>query len=169
VFQFKESGERKFYTFERSTNLAHYLDQKPRAYRRIFVVEDLARNFVGILGSRLKIHPSIFARHLADVSFLESFDELLPNGPEITQFTIPFFHFMDAPTVVYPKKTVVEEIYRTDSNVRRLFALPKSFGNFDHRGTILELECCISYWNQRNSDGGWDGNSSSLLASCPFR
>jgi hypothetical protein len=157
VVQFDKSGQRDSHIFDRSTNLRSYLNQNTRTHRRIFIVEDLARNFVELLGSRLKIHPLVFARHLADLSFLESFDELFPDEPELTHFTLPFFHFMDAPAVVQSTKMGLEEIYRTDANVRRLFALPKSFGTFDHRATVLELECCISYWNQRNPDGGWDG------------
>ena len=121
-------------------------------------MEDLARNYVEILGSRLHIHPAVFARHWGDLSFLESLDEL--HTDDLPRFTLPYPHFMNAPKILGEPRKDLEELYRAKFNVRRYMAVPKAFGDWDLRGSIAELESCVSYWGQEpGTDGSWDGKS----------
>lgn len=143
----------------RTLNIVH--SQNPFAYnRRIFIMEDLPRSSVELLGSHLRINPLFFARHCADLSFLQSYDSFSSGHYDISQLFIPFTHFVNAPKLLNKAVRDRAELYAPNFHVRRLLSLPKAYGGWDLRGSIGELECCISYWGIELEDGGWDGESS---------
>lgn len=141
---------------ERSDQL-HATGRPPR--RRLFILEDLPRHFVELLCSQLRIHPSFFARHCADLSFLDTYNDLPGQVKETDQLFIPFTHFIHTPKVIHRPECELAELYCADFIVRRILAWPKPFGGWDLRGSIAELECGISYWAIEYDDGGWDGMS----------
>lgn len=133
--------------------------------RRLFILEDLPRTFVDLLGSHLRIHPSFFARHCIDVSFLESYDEIPTNGNEIHQLHLPFRIFMPALKVLGTRTGTNHQIYCTDFIARRFVAWPKrsqTSRGWYLRSALSELEACISYWGVKHSNGDWDGKSFEL-------
>lgn len=59
-----QSGGSKSKTFTTYTEFKRYLeDSESQSIRRLFILEDLPVRFVCLLGSRLRIHPTVFARH----------------------------------------------------------------------------------------------------------
>jgi hypothetical protein len=126
--------------------------------RRIFVVEDVSRNHVAVLGSRLKIPPAFFARHLLEVSILSPFDDRPVGEENIQSFALPFFQLRKAPKISKSSpRQVLEELYRLKANVTRFIACPKPHGSFDLRGTVFEIESCLSYWSCFRDEHDWDG------------
>lgn len=87
-----------------------------------------------------------------------SVDQFPDCGEVCDSIMIPFFQFMNAPKFV-ERPGREEEIYTAAFNVRRLLAWRKPSGDWDLRGTIAELECCISYWGRSYDNGSWDGMS----------
>jgi hypothetical protein len=125
--------------------------------RRLFILEDLPREFVELLGSQLRVHPSFFARHCTDLSFFDTWTDLSCQPKEINQLFLPSMHFMHAPKIVQHPGRDLAELYCANFIVRRILAWPKPFGGWDLRGTIAELECGISYWASEHDGGSWDG------------
>ena len=160
ILQLKQAAELRAYFVTNSTEPS---DQQRvtggPTRRRLFILEDLPRDFVELLGSQLRIHPSFFARHCADLSFLDTYNKLPGQAKEIDQLFIPFMHFMHSPKVIHRPDCELAELYCANFIVRRILAWPKPFGGWDLRGSIAELECGISYWAIEYDDGGWDGMS----------
>ncbi|KPI44757.1 uncharacterized protein AB675_8303 [Cyphellophora attinorum] len=129
-------------------------DSDPAPVRRIVIMEDVSRSYMGILGSRLRIPPTFFARHLLEQSVLEDFRIDDSKDDEAQSFTLPFFRFAKAPKV--SSNQPLEEMYRVKANATRLFAFPKPHGTFDLRGTIIEVEHCFSFWCRTRADNDWD-------------
>jgi hypothetical protein len=170
VLEYNAEGKPSRKDFKTSQQLLQYLDQEERPVwdsqhnpvpkpgaRRVFIMEDLSRRHVEILGSRLKIHPIHFARHWGDMGFLESIDDFQTTKHRTSRLTLPFPIFLNAPKVTSSPKRPLEELYLANFNVRRIVAFPKPFGSWDLRSSIIEMECCISYWSQPIENGGWDG------------
>ncbi len=125
--------------------------------RRLFLLEDLPRSFVELLGSYLRVHPGIFARHCADLSFLEPYTTLPVEREEISHLYIPFMYFIDAPTLRDKPTRALQELFRADFHARRIVAWPKPYGGWDLRSSIAEVECGISYWAVKHGYDSWDG------------
>jgi hypothetical protein len=153
-------GYLKTKAFESSTQLQDYLDAATTAFannktvsprRRVFLLEDLPRNHIEILGSHLLIPPSFFAAHWDD-----------PTEPNFNHRS-PFCRFSSQQFLVkYPTSHRIEldpnrpfqRVYATDSNVRRylhmydprgpLYDEPKSYHNFSFWGSEVQ------------QDGSWD-------------
>jgi hypothetical protein len=170
VLEYNAEGKPLRKDFKTSQQLLQYLDQEEQpvwdpqqnpvptpGVRRLFILEDLSRRHVEILGSRLKIHPIHFARHWGDLGFLESIDDFQTTKHRTSRLTLPFPIFLNAPTVTSSPRRPLEELYLANFNVRRIVAFPKPFGSWDLRSSIIEMECCISYWSQPTENGGWDG------------
>ena len=172
VINFESSGVPSLRILQRSNELKEVLsldgmtmvdrtcpegEKRYDVRRRLFILEDLPRTFVELLGSHLRINPAFFARHCTDLSFLESYDDLPTERKEVRQLYIPFMHFMNAPRALARPDRDLAELYCASFNVRRILAWPKPYGGWDLRGTIGELECCISYWGVNYDGGGWDG------------
>lgn len=66
VLEFANDGSRSK-TMHRYTEFKMYLDEHAQNLsqdcRRLFILEDLPVRFVCLFGSRLRIHPTVFARH----------------------------------------------------------------------------------------------------------
>lgn len=170
VLEYDAEGKPSPQEFKSTQTLLEYFDREDKpntdsqlhpnpksGARRLFILEDLSRRHVEILGSRLKIHPILFARHWGDLSFLESIDDFQTTDHRTSRLTLPFPNFSNAPTVRSAPNRPLEELYLANFNVRRIVAFPKPFGSWDLRSSIVEMECCISYWSQPTENGGWDG------------
>ena len=168
LLEYQDKGAPKLHNFANSQQLLHYFDGEeeassklqpleiPSKRQRLFILEDLSRNHVEVLGSRLKIHPILFARHWGDLSFLESVDDFSTMDHPISHLTLPFSTFLNAPTILGEHRTDLEELYLANFNVRRILALPKPFGPWDLRSSVTEMESCFSYWSKPNEHGGSD-------------
>jgi len=68
IIEFQSDGSRSR-TFMAYDEFKTYLENDPKneLVRRLIILEDLPVRFVCLLGSRLRIHPSIFARHNSTV------------------------------------------------------------------------------------------------------
>jgi hypothetical protein len=65
VIEFEESGLRSK-TFVAFYEFKNYIDETTtisKALKRLFVLEDMPVRYICLLGSRLRIHPTLFARH----------------------------------------------------------------------------------------------------------
>jgi hypothetical protein len=64
VIEFKGSAAPSVQRLESSRGLRRYLDQSTDdIHQRVFVLEGLPRNFIQILGAKLKVPPDFFASH----------------------------------------------------------------------------------------------------------
>jgi hypothetical protein len=148
---------------ENATLLRQHLDTAPGDVSgrcRLIILQDLPRNHVEVIGSRLKIHPTTFARHWGDTSFLETLDDMVDPGKNCYRFMIPYPEFTKVVRFLGQPQHELEELYRADFLVRRLIAIPKPFGEWDLRGSIAEIEACLSFWARKHvKGGGWDGET----------
>jgi hypothetical protein len=159
VFDFRE-GERAVAThFERSDDLRRYLrdhtHQKPFCdiRRRLWVLEDLSRSYIEVLGSGLRIPPSFFAAHWAD-----------PIGAD--------FNERDA-FVSKPRRSFLlnwPQFYRVSidrpfgdlacsmmSNVERhVFFCGQEDTTYENP-LYARMYHKISYWSTEYPGGSWDG------------
>ncbi|KAH6676981.1 hypothetical protein F5X68DRAFT_246039 [Plectosphaerella plurivora] len=126
--------------------------------RTVYVIEDMTKHYVEVFCRKLGVHPSFFARHLIELSVIESMDELFHDDGDVFAFTIPFFEVQAAPRIMSDSGSshTPEELFRIKSNVSRLVAFPRPHGTFDLRGTVIEIQCLTSYWSRTHNDGGWD-------------
>ena len=147
---------------ENSTLLRQHLDTAApggvTGRCRLVILQDLPRNHVEVIGSRLRVHPTVFARHWGDTSFLETADDVVDPGKGCYRFTIPYPDFTKAVRFLEQPPREPEEMYRADFLVRRLMVVPESFSEWDLRGSVAEIEACLSFWGRIHvEDGGWDG------------
>ena len=77
VIEFEEVGSRSK-TFDDYKDIRDYLDGRPSREwpRRLFLLEDLPVRIVCLLGSRLKIHPSVFANHYSSEDSSTASDDI---------------------------------------------------------------------------------------------
>lgn len=135
--------------------LDHFQPRPPAAggHRRIYVVEGLDPNFIGILGTEFMIDPSFFVRHertmiwngwhhgVNDDSPLPS-----PLNPE-ESFLIKYFElrFFDA---LLPDESAA------CAKTGRFIRLTKLGNDFEPVGIMCRK---FSFWSRVEGKGGWDG------------
>lgn len=154
--------------FMNSKNLSGYFEDEPitkpsMPRRRLFLLEDLSRDYINILGSQLRIPPSFFGAHWAD-----------PTHPNFNYWN-PFCRYAEENFVIRYASTqpvridasidVHGFIYQFDANVNRHVQC------YDPRGPIVDQPKsyhALSFWSSgERDDGSWDckhtGNSSDYL------
>ncbi|KAH9865993.1 hypothetical protein J1614_008557 [Plenodomus biglobosus] len=152
-------------TFESLRELQTYFQQpvaqqQPR--RRLFLLEDLSRDYIEIIGSQLLIHPRFFGAHWAD-----------PTHPNFN-YRSPFTRYTENNFVIrYPSTLPVRvnaaaevhgTIFRFDTNVNRHIHC------YDPKGPLVDQPKgyhVMSFWSSGiRNDGSWD---SILLVDPPIR
>jgi hypothetical protein len=161
VFEFKE-GERAFATnFNGSVDLQQYLDdhhhQAPfceqKIRRRLWVLEDLSRNYIEVLGSGLRIPPSFFAAQWADpigADFNER-DTFVSNSRR--SFLLKWPQFYRA-TIDGPAGGVTCAM---TCNVERHLSFCDQENVTYENPFFARSYHNISYWSTEYSGGSWDG------------
>ena len=162
MIDFQGQGKTSVTQFTSSCHLKSFLDHEgpvcaPRKppRRRLCMLEDIARNKVEILGSRLRIPPSVFAAHWTDPSTGdETFDDgcLLSNGPRYFRMKYRQLHRIDG---YYPLGLYGDR----NANVPRWLQL------LDREREFESSEHHFSFWGTEHGLGSWTGEFSfDLLA-----
>ena len=144
--------------FQSSAKLKEYIDrplalQAPGPRRRLFLLEDLSRNYIEVLGSRLGVPPSVFAAHWED-----------PVMPTFNHRN-PFVRFSKNRFVIrYPDCHHVaigiadrdqDTVYALNSNVDR------HIYKYSPNGPLIDdpkSYHVLSFWSTgTRDDGPWDG------------
>lgn len=158
IIDFEEGKETRVRQLASSNDLKSFLDQneppcatKQPAQKRLYMLEDIARNKVEVLGSRLRIPPSVFAAHWADPSTAdETFDGscLLSNGPRYFRLRYCQLHRIHG---YYPLGLYGDR----NGNVPRWLQL------LDREREVVGSEHHFSFWATEHGPGSWTGKSSS--------
>ncbi|EPE36277.1 hypothetical protein GLAREA_05615 [Glarea lozoyensis ATCC 20868] len=152
-----------------SSALQQYLDAEPnnslpqgtissgvyQPLRRMIILEDLPRNYVEILGSRLKIHPRFFAAHYScPIKTGSAGKGLILGQPSRGYFVLqsPQMHYM---TVKDQKLDGGGLLYRANSHVRRYILKGVKDNDTDLSGCFGEMWNVISFWSKEYRNGDW--------------
>lgn len=143
-----------------STELQEYLEQtaiiqarNPR--QRLFLLEDLSRNYIEVLGSQLRIPPSFFGAH---------WDE--PSAPTFNHRS-PFCRFSEGGFLIrYPSNQPIEidKESSLDSNVYSWIAnVNRHIYCYNPKGPLIDYpksHHILSFWTTgMGTDDSWDGKS----------
>ena len=164
AIEFQEGEKAQITNFGDSTDaLDRYFDDPVNGFdppplgihlarRRLFVLEDLGRNKVTVLGSHLRIPPALFAAHWTDPSFsakLVEEDMLTHSNSKYFRVTVPQLHrvvredgYDDYRLGLY------QPLY---SNVQRWLQL------LDKERTFEPSQHQVSYWSTTYGNGSWTG------------
>jgi hypothetical protein len=160
VVEFNQGFAQQTSSFKSSMELRHYLSNtqssaitshdQPR--RRLFILEDLPRNYILTLGSRLRIPPSFFAGHYDDPGSL-TFNHRNPFEPYTkSQFRLRYGTSHRAEVDVPPHKR--SNIYAFNTNVCRYLHA------YDPKGPLydeMRSYHIVSFWSSPfGTDGSWD-------------
>jgi hypothetical protein len=143
--------------FKSSRELQCYLDETADAkpthpWRRLFILEDLPVNYVQVLGSHLRIPPSVFGAHWAD-----------PAAPSFNHRK-PFRRYSENNFVIrYPSTQPIRidadpaihgHTFKCDFNIDRHIQC------YDPKGPIIDQPKsyhALSFWTSgAREDGSWD-------------
>jgi len=171
AIHFLSNGQVSITAFSDSSALQTYLDAGDNAgmlpgslptdvhqpVRRMIILEDLSKDYVEILGSRLRIHPSFFAAHYSDPIKTGSAGKGLILGQSSRDSFVlqsPQLHYM-----------VIEDqmldggglLYRANPNMRRNILKGLKESPTDLAACFGELWNVVSFWSREAEDGGWTG------------
>jgi hypothetical protein len=189
-----QAGSSRSKTFTSYDGFKIYLEREEleASPKRLIILEDLPVRFVCLLGSRLRIHPTIFARHYTteDSSTLsddivalpsivqtstydgleyESDDGALHDPAKRRSFTLRYPITLPrasakqhpdpthCPPWLKPNTRLTDQSAYPKFVVERALDTPSTYGQWDARGEIAELEGQVTYWYQNTSNAGWNG------------
>ncbi|PMD60955.1 uncharacterized protein K444DRAFT_612232 [Hyaloscypha bicolor E] len=171
VVEFNEGFNQRTSSFGNSAELRHYLlatsvspatgcQKQPK--RRLFILEDLPRNYILTLGSRLRIPPSFFAGHYDDPAS-STFNHRNPFERHTkSQFRVRYGNSHRAEVDVPPHKR--SSMYAFNTNVCRYLHA------YDPKGPLydeMRSHHILSFWSSPlGMDGSWDAV---LLVDPPLR
>jgi hypothetical protein len=161
VVEFNQGFAHRTSSFGNSVELRQYLlatspspaissQNQPR--RRLFVLEDLPRNYILTLGSRLRIPPSFFAGHYDDPAS-STFNHRNPFERHTkSQFRLRYGNSHRAEVDVPPHKS--SSIYAFNTNVCRYLHA------YNPKGLLydeMRSHHILSFWSSPSGiDGSWD-------------
>lgn len=164
AIDFSDQGHALQTKFQNSVQLQEYLDGDARLRlssgtavrrRRMIILEDLARNYIEILGSRLRIHPSFFAAHWSDLIInRHTWKGFALGQPSRGLFVLaaPQMHKIDVDDAGDDGNTYM---YRLDSHVQRqIMKGPKQSEN-DYAAGFGEIWNVVSFWCVEYGEGAW--------------
>ncbi|KAI4594749.1 hypothetical protein KJ359_007552 [Pestalotiopsis sp. 9143b] len=157
---FQSSEELRIYLSETPSPPEAKAEHEPR--RRLFILEDLPRNWVSVLGSRLRIPPSFFAGHYDDPGS-STFNHRNPLERYTPwQFRLRYSDSHRAEVDIPQRKT--SRIYAYNANVfRYLFAYDPDGPLYDE----MRSSHILSFWSSAiGAEGSWDAL---LLVDPPLR
>ena len=158
MIDFDENGKTSITQFTSTAELRSFFDKdEPSTYiprqpprKRLYLLEDIARNNVEVLGSRLRIPPSVFAAHWADPATSRgTYDDasLVSRGPHYFRLRFPQVHRVDGE---YPLGLYGDR----NSNVPRWLQL------LDEGRLFESSEHHFSFWGTVYGERSWIGRSS---------
>lgn len=161
VITFQDGSKPSARTFETSKALHRYFTKSPAptspgapALRQMFVLEGLPRNFVEVLGSRLRIPPSLFAAHWAPLSsFVGSLLNQTPRHYDHRNrfiLTLPKMHQVK---IQGKESDDADPVYFMQSSINRQLTRTTLFGDFEDPVWSSEK---VSFWSTSQGQS-WDG------------
>jgi hypothetical protein len=171
VVEFNEGFNQRTSSFANSAELRHYLfatssspaiSCQKQIKRRLFVLEDLPRNYILTLGSQLRIPPSFFAGHYDDPAS-STFNHRNPFERHTkSQFRVRYGDSHRAEVDIPPHKR--NSMYAFNTNVCRYLHA------YDPKGLLydeMRSHHILSFWSSPlGMDGSWDAV---LLVDPPLR
>lgn len=150
-------------TFPTPQSLKDYLSGalKPTS-RRLYIVEDISRDHVEVIGAEFSVEPSFWAQHLRTTDRETSKTATMVSA-------LPSMKTLDASfSLIYPEFTVIDEPadeFTEDPRIRNaesLFADCNLYRRIDliYPGEfydgVARISRRASYWSRTNPDGSWD-------------
>lgn len=141
--------------FQDSGNLKTYLENtKSDGLSRLYILEDIATNYVEIFGKWFNIDPIIFARQLRNTNWEDngkaSQTPVLPSGFSKGAFCL---RYPEVVRFLGPELQKTEQLF-CYSNVYRPIRMMSLNSFYDGVGIICRK---VSFWSQNCSDGSWNG------------
>ncbi|KAL4898783.1 hypothetical protein BDV59DRAFT_207015 [Aspergillus ambiguus] len=157
VLEYSQRAHPTQLSFHTSTELQSYVErghssQEAGIKRRLFILEDLPRNYIEVIGSQLGVNAIFFAAHWDDPA-MPTFNYRSPfTRYDNNQFIIryPSSHRIDTCQDLAEQNTV----YAWDSNVNRHLYM------YDPKGPLVDdpkSYHALSFWTTgTRQDGSWD-------------
>jgi hypothetical protein len=159
VLEFFE-GRVTDHKFEDPQGLEYYLrSQHQGPLGRLFLLEDIATDYVEALGGHFRIDPAFFARHLRTVIWENSQQaSSTPPLPSMSDGDLSF-------SISYPQ---VLKISGPDiQKISSLFCYSNVYRGIDAIRVnhwfdkMVYIRMMVSFWSRKHSNGYWDGESRS--------
>lgn len=142
--------------FSSSEDLENYMTHRTsEAMGRLYIVEDIAANYVEILGAHFSVDPSIFARQLRTATWESSSTaSSAPRLPSTVAHETTFS--LRYPEIIkFSNPSIREPQYLfCYCNLYRKIDIVRSEPFYDGVGTINRR---ISFWSKKRENGAWDG------------
>lgn len=157
VVEFSDGAKPKVYRVQTSRVLRRYFDEPSGSnpiMRRLFILEGLPRNFIQVLGARLRVPPVFFSAHWAEPGgFLGYLVNRTPRHCDHrNQFSLSFIKMHWVGIRSFPEDSP-HPSYEMESSTRRRLNLSTIFGDLSELPTSWEQ---VSFWCVSNGDS-WDG------------
>ena len=146
--------------FECPKELETYLrGQRQGSLGRLFLLEDIATDYVEALGGHLCIDPTFFARHLRTVQWENSQKaSITPPLPSMCDREVSFsISYPQVLKISDPDIRKIPALYCYSNVYRRIQAIRVDHW-FDKMAFISSM---ISFWSRKYPEGHWDGESHS--------
>jgi len=161
VLEYKEGEKAIAIHFKGSEHLQRYINDRPRLKasheqgirRRLWVLEDISRNYVEVLGSGLRIPPSFFAAHWADpigADFNER-PSFISNPRRGFLLKWPQFHRVSI------GRPAGDLTCAMTCNVERHLFFSDQDGTTYENHLFARMYHNLSYWSTEFPGGSWDG------------
>ena len=152
IFESRREEPPFYKKFRQSKDLGDFLDKHPNGFvRRVIVLEDLPRNFIEVLGSRLRIPPSFFGDHWEDPE--------MPFKRRTLRHQDPCRRFMLNWRKLHRQSIITSEddglnTYAMVADVARTVSRTSLFG--DPNGVTTSGEK-LSFWSVGSYNSSWTG------------
>jgi hypothetical protein len=121
--------------------------------RRIIVLEGLPRNYIQVIGAKLRVPPDFFAAHWVSPAFSGNLVNRTPRGYDSkNRFMLSFPKIHQATVAAHPGDGDYP-FYYMDSTLRRILSRVTVFRDTD--GPMHSSEQ-VSFWSTSDGDN-WDG------------
>lgn len=167
VIRFEDNSEPLVRRFKSPGKVREYLNESLKSnttVRQFFILEGLPRDFIQVLGARLRVPPSFFSAHWINPDCFVG--DLLNRTPRhcnnSNQFQLSFTKLHRAQIETRPEDDC-DPRYWTQSSIRRLLSRLTIFGDLDGPLTSLER---VSFWStpllDNSKNKSWHGKNDLL-------
>src|SRR5438034_7968307 len=162
VLDFKTGNRASTKIFLQSKDLRTHLTQRPKhgPFRRLWLVEDVSKNWIEALGSELRIPPSFFAAHWADPSGADFNERCLFDSNPRRRFLLKFpqFHRISTDGVNCNRNDLKgDPKILLDSSVERYIFFTGDEDRTYENPDFARSYHIVSFWSTEYPGGSWDG------------
>ena len=159
VIEFHSNAKPSVQNFQTPANLREYIDKTPSKtpHQRAFVLEGLPKNFIIVLGTKLRVPPSFFAEHWPNPGQVGNLVNCNPRHYDNQErCTLKFERLHEQRNRTADGSNWLKWRFCTDSDVYREIDSTTVFGDEEDPFYPLHTSERFSFWSVRAGET-WDG------------